>query len=142
MIKYIFEFTVIHFSVDIVLLILSYPAVEVLNSQILTYLMLFFPSAFFYYVFFTSAFLMWQTMLPTWKAIIVVSGIEILIYLFMYTVVVPSWNPFFFLSLLSMQMQNGVNEADLVLSYINILSMDIIVVFMGLKRYHEKDYLH
>ena len=142
MIKYIFEFTFIHFIVDIVLLLFSYPVSSVLHSQVLTYLLLFFPNAFFYYIFFISVFLMWQTMFPTWKAIIVTSGMAVLIYLIMYSGNIPAWNPFFFLSLLSMQMRNGVNEADLILSYMNILSMDVIVVFMGLKYYHEKEYRH
>lgn len=140
-IKYIFEFTVLHFSVDIVLLLLTYPAEDVFNSRILIYLVLFFPNVFFYYVFFISMLLLWKTMFTTWKALILTFSMAVLIAVIMYTGTVPSWNPFFFLSLLSIQMQNGVNEADLILSYINILSMDVIIVFMGLKRFHEKDYI-
>ncbi|MDE6852216.1 MAG: hypothetical protein K2J67_06970 [Lachnospiraceae bacterium] len=140
-IKYIFEFTVLHFSVDIVLLLLVFPVEDVFNSRILIYLMLFFPNVFFYYVFFISVLLMLQTMFRIWKALILTFGMAVLMDVVMCTGTVPAWNPFFFLSLLSIQMQNGVNEADLILSYINILSMDVIIVFMGLKRYHEKDYI-
>lgn len=139
MILYIFQFTLIQFGVDVVLMFWFYPVSEVMNSQILTYLMMFFPNVFFYYVFFTSAFLMCQVLFATEKAFAFTVSTAVLIYVIMASEIVPSWNPFFFLSMLSIQIQNGINEADLILSYTNILSLDIIAVFMGLKRYHNKD---
>lgn len=139
MILYIFQFTLIHFGVDIVLMFCFYPVSDVMNSQILMYLMMFFPNVFFYYVFFTSVFLMCQVLFATEKAFLFTVGMAILIYVIMASGIVPSWNPFFFLFMLSIQMQNGINEADLILSYTNIMSLDVIAVFMGLKRYHNKN---
>ena len=139
MILYIFQFTLIQFGVDIVLMFCFYPVSEIMNSQILTYLLMFFPNVFFYYVFFTSVFLMFQVLFATEKAFLFTIGMAFLIYVVMASEIIPLWNPFFFLSMLSIQMQNGINEADLILSYTNILSMDIIAVFTGLKRYHNKN---
>lgn len=139
MILYILQFTLIHFGVDIALMLCFYPVSEIMNSQILTYLMMFFPNVFFYYVFFTSVFLMCQVLFATKKAFLFTISIAVLIYVVIASESIPSWNPFFFLSMLSIQIQNGINEADLILSYTNILSLDIIAVFMGLKRYHNKN---
>ena len=139
MILYIFQFTIIHFGVDIILMFCFYPVSEIMNSQILTYLLMFFPNVFLYYVFFTSVFLMFQVLFATEKAFLFTISIAVLIYVFMAMGIAPSWNPFFFLSTLSIQMQNGINEADLILSYTNILSLDTIAVFTGLKRYYNKN---
>lgn len=139
MIVYIFQFALIHFGVDFVLMFCFYPVSEIMNSQILTYLLMFFPNVFFYYVFFTSIFLMCQVLFSTEKAFLFTVGMAVLVYVVMASGIVPSWNPFFFLSMLSIQMQNGINEADLILCYTNIFSLDIIAVFMGLKRYHNKN---
>ncbi len=137
MIIYIFQYTMLQFGVDIVFMLCCYPLSEIMGSRILHFLLMFFPNVFFYYVFFTSVFLMWQSLFSATLSFILTAGIAVQIYL----VMVPSWNPFFFLSLLGMQIQNGVNEADVVLSYMNILSLDVIAVFMGLKRYHNKTYI-
>lgn len=139
MVLYIFQFTLIHFGVDIVLMFSFYSASEIMNSQILTYLLMFFPNVLFFYVFFTSVFLMCQVLFATEKAFLFTVGMAILVYLFIASGLISSWNPFFFLSMLSIQMQNGINEADLILSYTNILSLDVIAVFMGLKRYYNKN---
>lgn len=139
MILYIFQFTLIYFGTDITLMFCFYPVSEIMNSQILSYLMMFFPNVLFYFVFFTSIFLMCQVLFATKKAFLFTISTAVLIYVIIASGMIPSWNPFFFLSMLSIQIQNGINEADLILSYTNILSLDIIAVFMGLKRYHNKD---
>ena len=99
MILYIFQFTLIHFGVDVVLMFCFYSVSEVMNSQILTYLMMFFPNVFFYYVFFTSVFLMCQVLFTTEKAFLFTISMAVLIYVVMVNEIVPSWNPFFFLSM-------------------------------------------
>lgn len=139
MILYIFQFTIIHFGVDIILMFCFYSASEIVYSQILIYLLMFFPNVFFYYVFFISVFLMFQVLFATEKALMFTISIAVLIYVVMASGIVPLRNPFFFLSMLSIQIQNGINEADLILSYMNILSLDIIAMFTGLKRYHNKN---
>lgn len=136
----ILQFTVIQFGVDLVMMLLEYPGDDLIQSRILLYLVLFFPNVFFYYVFFICVFFMCQTVFTTWKAFLCTIGLGILIYLTLLFDNFSYWNPFFFLYLLNIQICHGVNEADLLLSYINILSIDVVAVFMGLKRYQDKDF--
>lgn len=141
MLQNIFQFTVIQFGVDLGMMLLEYPIHDFIQSQILSYLLLFFPNVFFYYVFFICVFFMCQTIFTTWKAFLCTAGLAVLIYLTLLSGIFSTWNPLFFLSLLKIQISHGVNEADLLLSYINILSFDVIAVFMGLKRYQAKNFV-
>lgn len=141
MFQNILQFTVIQFGVDLGMMLLEYPVNDLIQSRILSYLVLFFPNVFFYYVFFICVFFICQTIFATWKAFLSTTGLAVLIYLILCSGIFPSWNPLFFLALLDIQICHGVNEADLLLSYINILSFDVIAVFMGLKRYQGKDFM-
>lgn len=141
MFQIILQFTVIQFGVDLGMMLLEYPVCDLVQSRIVSYLALFFPNVFFYYVFFICVFFMCQTIVTTWKAFLCTASLAVLIYLSLFFGIFSSWNPLFFLSLLKIQICHGVNEADLLLSYINILSIDVVAVLMGLKRYQGKDFI-
>lgn len=140
MMKYVFQFTLIHFGVDIVLMLCTYPLEGIINSRILIYLGLFFPNVLFYFIFFATIFLMLQVILNSWKALVFTSGLAVLYYLSVATGLILSWNPLFFLILLGVQVQRGINEADLILAYTYIFTIDIIVILTGLKLYHKKEF--
>lgn len=138
--KYSFHFTCIHFGMDLISMLCFYSLEDIIHSQIVLYLLFFFPNVFFYFVFFSTVFIIFHVMFSHWKALVITSGMALIYYLFMVSGVVASWDPFFFLSLLELQMYHGINETDLILAYTNFVSLDVIVIMMGLKLYRKKEF--
>lgn len=139
--KCVLQVSVIQIVTDIGFMLMEFPVDEVINSRILLYLALFFPDVFFYYVFFVCVFFIWRTMFCVWKSFLCTAAMSLLMDLLLCAGLNAAWNPFFFLNALNTQIRYGVNEADLMLSYLNILSLDVIVGYIAWKRYDEMDFV-
>lgn len=140
MIQYVVYFTLIHFGVNLALLFCCYPPGEVIQSRILFYLCLFVPNVFLYFIFVATVYLMFQIVFDGWAAMVLTSGLALFQYLIMVSGPDASCNPFFFLFLLGIQLQRGINEADVILAYTNVFAIDVIGIMTGLKLYRRKEF--
>lgn len=80
-----------------------------------------------------------QIYFSNWRALVFVFLLFIVGY-FLIELEVLTWNPFFFLFLLSKQIQGGMVKGDVILSYVNIFFVDLITVIVGLKLYDHKEF--
>lgn len=134
-----FMFTCFYFFVDIIFMLVSYHAELIISSHILIYLAIYFPVVFLFFSLIGIVFMILQIYFSNWKALVVVFLLCIVCYFFIELEVLRGWNPFFFLILLSEQIQ-GMAKVDVILSYANIFFINIITVVVGLKSYNHKEF--
>lgn len=134
-----FMFTCFYFFVDIIFMSVSYPTELIISSHILIYLVIYFPVVFLFFCFIGIVFMILQIYFSNWKALVVIFLFCIVCYFFIELEILQVWNPFFFLLLLSKQIQ-GMVKGDAILSYSNIFFTNIITVVVGLKLYDHKEF--
>lgn len=134
-----FMFTCLYFMVDVILMLLFYPIELIISSRILVYLAIYFPVVFLFFLLIGIFFMALQIYFSNWRALVFVFLLFIVGY-FLIELEVLTWNPFFFLFLLSKQIQGGMVKGDVILSYVNIFFVDLITVIVGLKLYDHKEF--
>lgn len=134
-----FLFTCLYFMVDVVLMLFFYPTKLIISSRILVYLAIYFPVVFLFFLLIGIIFMALQIYFSNWRTLVFVFLLFIIAY-FLMELEVLTWNPFFFLFLLSKQIQGGMVKGDVILSYVNIFFADLIAAIVGLKLYNRKEF--
>lgn len=136
-----FHFTCLYFFVDVVFMLATYPIKSIISSRILIYLIIYFPVVFLFFSLISIIFMELQICFSNWKALVFVFVLCIVCYFLTEFEILQTWHPFYFLFLLSKQMQGGMMKGELMLSYTTIIFFNAFFVIVGLKLYEFKEFL-